>query len=275
MEQIISDTCRLLAEAGEAIITIYRGDDFQTELKSDNSPVTLADKTSSKIINAGLQKLYLNIPVLDEENSIPDFSIRKNWNRYFLLDPLDGTKEFIKRNGEFCINLALMENSNPVEGWIYQPLLKKGWYCKKGEGIFEFDSSLNFVKLESEQEKSNSIRIVASRSFFKPVEEGIIKEIEKDYPIEIIHQGSSLKQIAIVLNKADLYVKSGPCSEWDTAPGQLMVEEFGGAVLQQSNFETMQYNKPNLINPHFCMFNSSLNNPEFIHFIKDIILKFK
>ena len=275
MKQIISETCRLLHEAGEAIIAIYNSDDFKTEIKSDNSPVTLADKTSSKIINAGLQKLYPNIPILDEENAIPDFSIRKNWDSYFLLDPLDGTKEFIKRNGEFCINLALMENSRPVEGWIYQPLSKKGWYCKKGEGIYEFDSNSNFVKVEKDQEKSENIRVVASRSFFKPVEAEIIKEIEKYYSIEIIHQGSSLKQIDLVLNKADIYLKSGPCSEWDTAPGQLMVEEVGGSVLQQSNFETMRYNKPNLINPYFCMFNSHLNNTKFIHFIKDIVLKFK
>jgi 3'(2'), 5'-bisphosphate nucleotidase len=265
----------ILAEAGNAILEVYRGNNFNTELKSDNSPVTLADKTSSKIINAGLQKLYPNIPVLDEETIFPDFSIRKNWDSYFLLDPLDGTKEFIKRNGEFCINLALMENCKPIEGWIYQPLLKKGWYCKKGEGIFEFDSTLDLVKLEKGQEKSNNIRIVASRSFFKPVEAEILKEIGKHYSIEIIHQGSSLKQIAIVLNKADLYIKSGSCSEWDTAPGQLMVEEFGGAVLQQRNFETMRYNKSDLINPHFCMFNSRLNNAEFINYIKDIVLKFK
>lgn len=275
MNQTISNTCRLLSEAGEAIIAIYNSGDFKAELKSDNSPVTIADKTSSKIINAGLQELYSNIPVLDEESPIPDFSIRKDWNQYFLLDPLDGTKEFIKRNGEFCINLALMENSKPVEGWIYQPLAKRGWYCKKGEGIFEFDSTQNFVRLEKYEEKENKIRIVASRSFFKPLEAEIIKEIEKHYSVEIIHQGSSLKQIAIVLNKVDLYIKSGPCSEWDTAPGQLMVEEFGGAVLKQSNFETMQYNKQNLINPHFCMFNSRLNKAPFIHFIRDTILKFK
>jgi len=275
MKETTTEIFKILVEAGKAIVEIYKSGDFKAELKSDNSPVTLADKVSSQIINQGLKKIYPEVFVLDEENSIPDYNKRKNWLQYFLLDPLDGTKEFVKRNGEFCINLALIESSKPIEGWIYQPLEKKGWYCKKGEGIFEFNDLGKIRKIEPTLKKNEPIRIVASRSFFKPLEAELFKEIEKFYSVEIIHRGSSLKQVVIVLGNADLYLKAGLCSEWDTAPGQLFVEEFGGAVLRQDNFQTMSYNKSNLLNPHFVMLNSYLNRLEFIDYIKGIILKFK
>ena len=263
----------ILALAGEAIVEIYKSNNFKAQFKSDNTPVTLADKASSKILNRSLKKIFPEIPIIDEENSIPEFEKRKKWTRYFLIDPLDGTKEFINKNGEFCINLALIEGSKPVEGWIYQPLEKRGWYCKKGNGIFEFDANGKLQQIEKFQSFSDTIKIITSRSFFKPLEARLIKNIEKLYPVEIIHRGSSLKQIDIILGNADMYLKAGPCSEWDTAPGQLMVEEFGGITLQQSNFETMVYNKPNLLNPHFVMLSSKLNRPDFIQFLKQIFSK--
>jgi 3'(2'), 5'-bisphosphate nucleotidase len=261
----------VLIEAGKAIVDIYGSKDFEAKLKSDNTPVTLADKASSKIVNSGLKKLFADISIIDEENRIPDYAERKTWTSYFLLDPLDGTKEFINRNGEFCINLALIENSNAVEGWIYEPLRKRGWYCKKGKGVFEFDVNGNFRKIKIPQKLDDTIRIVTSRSFFKSLEASLIKEIEKKYPVEIIHRGSSLKQVDIILGNADMYLKAGPCSEWDTAPGQLMIEEFGGNVFRQDNFETMSYNKPILLNPHFIMLNANLNTPDFVSFLKIII----
>ncbi len=265
----------ILALAGEAIVEIYKSNNFKAQFKSDNTPVTLADKASSEILNQSLKKIFPEIPIIDEENSVPEFEKRKKWKRYFLIDPLDGTKEFINKNGEFSINLALIEDSKPVEGWIYQPLEKRGWYCKKGKGIYEFDGNGNFLKIKNYVSASNTIRIATSRSFFRPLEARLIKKIEKLYPVKIIHRGSSLKQIDIILGNADMYLKAGPCSEWDTAPGQLMIEEFGGITLQQYNFETMVYNKPNLLNPHFVMLNSKLNNPDFIQFLKQIVSKSK
>ena len=260
-----------LISAGEAIEEVYQSDDFNAELKSDNSPVTRADKASSRIINKGLSHIFPQIPVLDEENPIPDYKERTLWKQYFLVDPLDGTKEFIKRNGEFCINLALLKGTSPEYGWIYQPLAKKGWFCRRNEGIYEFDIKGNLVKIEPPQAISNSIRIAASRSFFKPREAELIEKMKQHFKVEIIHCGSSKKQVQMIKGNADMYLKAGPCSEWDTAPGQLMVEEFGGAVLRHDNFETLQYNRENLINPHFVMLNSHLNTPGFISFMKDII----
>ncbi|MCY1720802.1 hypothetical protein OU798_10630 [Prolixibacteraceae bacterium Z1-6] len=270
-EQKLKSVFSILAAAGEAIQEVYASDNFNEELKADNSPVTRADKASSKIINNGLKTLFTDIPVLDEENLIPAYHVRTNWEHYFLVDPLDGTKEFIKRNGEFCINLALIKGTQPDEGWIYQPLIKTGWYCKKGAGIYEFDKSGIICKIEQPGEVSKVIRIATSRSFFKPREAELIEKIRREFSVEIIHCGSSKKQVQMVLGNADMYLKAGPCSEWDTAPGQLMVEEFGGIVFRQDNFEPVRYNKPEMISPHFVMLNSDLNTPEFIGFMKHII----
>jgi len=269
--QQLKSVLSILAEAGKAIVEVYRSDDFNAELKSDNSPVTRADKASSKIINEGLHKLFPEIPILDEEKVIPEFETRKNWESYFLIDPLDGTKEFIKRNGEFCINLAIIKGTHPEEGWIYQPLIETGWYCKKGEGIYEFNKHGELKKIEKTDKNPDVIRIAASRSFFKPREAELIEKIKKLYEVQILHCGSSRKQVQMILGNADMYLKAGPCSEWDTAPGQLMVEEFGGAVLLHETFETMSYNKPEMKNPYFVMLNARLNNQQYIDYLKGIV----
>jgi 3'(2'), 5'-bisphosphate nucleotidase len=270
-ESKLKSILSILALAGEAILEVYESNNFNEELKSDNSPVTRADKASSKIINNGLKTLFPHIPILDEETSIPDYEVRKNWESYFLVDPLDGTKEFIKQNGEFCINLALIKGTSPAEGWIYQPLIKTGWYCKKGNGIYEFDNQGKWQKIEPSEKKPEVIRIATSRSFFKPREAELIEKIRRTFAVEIIHCGSSKKQVQMIAGNADMYMKAGPCSEWDTAPGQLMVEEFGGAVLRHDTFETLRYNRPELKNPYFVMLNSNLNTPPFLNFLKHII----
>lgn len=272
MEENITDSVnKLLISAGSAILDIYNSNIFDISLKNDNSPVTCADKMSSKIINEGLKKLFPEIPVVDEETAIPDYEIRKNWNSFFLVDPLDGTKEFIKKNGEFCINIGLIKDNRPLKGWIYHPVTGKGWFACKGNGITEFNCSGHSQKIKVETESSEKIKIVISRSSFSPREEEIIKTIAAKYPVEIIHRGSSIKQIELISGHADMYLKAGPCSEWDTAPGQLMVEESGGAVLSFNNFQPLLYNKPVFTNPHFVMLCSRLNTPEFVEFIQNII----
>ncbi len=261
----------MLVSAGRAITEIYQSAGFSIEIKTDNSPVTQADKRSSQIINEGLQKLFPEIPVIDEETLIPDYNVRKNWRLLFLVDPLDGTKEFISKNGEFCINLALIENGRPVEGWIYQPLTGTGWHVKKGEGITEFRENGTIRKIEIQQTTRGPVRIVASRSFFNQHEARLIDIIKKYFPVEVIHKGSSAKQVALVLGQADVYLKSGPCSEWDTAAGQIMVEESGGLVFRQDNSEPLHYNKPSLLNPHFVMLSRNMNSKDFVSFIQTMI----
>ncbi len=260
----------LLARAGNAILEVYHSDNLDAETKSDNTPVTRADKASSRILNEGLNSLFPDIRIMDEENKIPEYAVRKKWEQYFLIDPLDGTKEFIKKNGEFCINLALIKGTSPALGWIYQPLTKTGWFCERGKGIIEFSKG-NTTRIEVPQIKRYVIRIAASRSFFKPREAELIEKIKKHFEVEILHCGSSKKQIQMIKGNADMYLKAGPCSEWDTAPGQLMVEEFGGAVLRHDSFQTLKYNREDLRNPYFIMLNQKLNTPEFIAFMKQII----
>ncbi len=261
----------VLVEAGKAIIEIYESNDFDEQVKSDNTSVTRADKASSKIINAGLAKIFPEIPVLDEETNFPEYEIRRKWENYFLVDPLDGTKEFIKRNGEFCINIGLINKTAPVAGWIYEPLKEKGWFCSKSGGIFEFDSKGNYSEMHKPGVYNGKIRVATSRSFFKPREAELIEKMKRTFELEILHCGSSKKQIEIIKGNADMYLKAGPCSEWDTAPGQLMVEEFGGVVFRQDTFETMAYNKPILKNPYFVMLNERLNTPDFVEFMQQII----
>ncbi len=261
----------LLAKAGEAIEKVYDNTDLHTQLKADNTPVTIADKASSRILNEGLKERFPHIPVLDEETHIPEYEVRRHWSRYFLVDPLDGTREFIKHNGEFCINLAVIKGTSPEYGWIYQPLAKTGWYCKRGEGILEFNSRGESRKIVSPERSDEVIRIAASRSFFKPREAELIEKIKRYYTVEIIHCGSSLKQVQMIKGNADMYMKAGPCSEWDTAPGQLMVEDFGGAVLRHDTFKTLEYNREELRNPYFVMLGKRLNTPDFVGFLQQII----
>lgn len=270
-QELLEQINELLVKAGRAIMDVYRSNDFSAETKADHSPVTRADKASSHILNEGLQTLFPDIPIMDEEKFIPDHSIRSSWKQYFLIDPLDGTKEFIKQNGEFCINLALIRGTSPQFGWIYQPGAETGWFCERGKGIVEFNNRMERIRLSPPKPQGQSLRIAASRSFFKPREAELIDKIKRNYEVEILHCGSSKKQVQMVKGNADMYLKAGPCSEWDTAPGQLMVEEFGGAVLLHDSFETLQYNREDLRNPPFIMLSERLNTPEFVAFMKQII----
>jgi 3'(2'), 5'-bisphosphate nucleotidase len=262
---------QIMAMAGDAIIEIYNKKDFGTEIKTDNSPVTLADKASAEIINSSFSALCPEIPIINEEQSIPDYDVRKLWNKYFMVDPLDGTKEFIARNGEFCINIALMNGIHPLEGWIYQPITGTGLWCRKGDGVYGFNRDGRYHRIVHSEYTSKILRIAISRSFSNNYEKRILATIAETHSTEIHIKGSSIKQINIVQGLSDLYIKAGKCSEWDTAPGQLMIEEIGGAVLTLEKFEKMTYNKPQLINPQFVMIAPRLNNNEFISYLKQVI----
>lgn len=261
----------ILIKAGEEILKIYQSSDFGMELKDDKSPVTKADKISSRIINQSLKKLYPKIPLLDEENPIPPYSERKNWPQFFLVDPLDGTKEFLKKNGEFCINLARIENGFPVEGWIFHPVSQIGWYSGFGNGIWEFDKFMNFSRINPAEKATEKLNLVVSRSFFNQQEMMVIELIRKRYDTELIQLGSSLKQVWLVKGKADVYLKAGSSSEWDTASGQLMVEEAKGSVFTIPDFKRMNYNKPLMGNPGFFMVTGHYNNQEFINLLRRAI----
>ncbi len=263
----------LLIQAGDAILEVYESENFGETTKSDLSPVTRADRISSSVINEGLSALHPGIPVIDEENSIPSYEDRQQWTRFFMLDPLDGTREFIKRNGEFCINLAYLENNLPVCSWIYSPFSRIGWYSMKGKGIFRFGQTVPLKLLPNNHIPCDPVIIIASRSHPSPRGQQILRKIEENFNIEMKRLGSALKQVEIALGRADVYIHGSGCSEWDTAAGHLMVEESGGLVKLWNQSGSLVYNKAQMKNPPFMMLSKRCQNSEFVEFIKSNLIK--
>lgn len=259
----------LLRIAGEAIMQVYESSDFEASQKADFSPVTRADHIASSIINEGLREIFPDIPVIDEENPIPDFAVRKHWATFFLLDPLDGTREFIQKNGEFCINLALMDNNRPVASWIYKPTEARGWMCVKGQGIRKFGQ--DSAQITFPEPQGRKLRVITSRSHMPPQSIEFFNRLGQRYEVEIVQLGSALKQVEIALGKSAMYVRGSGCFEWDTAAGHLMVEESGGQVLQWDMVNTLAYNKQRMHNPPFAMLSSHWQSADIKLFIKSIL----
>jgi len=233
-------------EAGAKIMEIYQNADFNkiVDFKADNSPLTLADKESNIIIEKGLSELA-SFPILSEEGREIEYEERKKWDIFWLVDPLDGTKEFIKKNGQFTVNIALIVNFKPVLGVIYAPAFDTLYYAKQGEGAFKKEAG-TIVKL-STQKKASGWAAVGSSSHSSPEEESLLKK----YPVtNSIGIGSSLKFCLLAEGKADIYYRHGPTMEWDTAAGQAILECSGGKVLDDEQKE-FSYNKKSLKNGSF------------------------
>jgi 3'(2'), 5'-bisphosphate nucleotidase len=246
--------------AGKAILDVYGKDDFGVEFKSDNSPLTLADKASHNIIMRDLEQT--GIPVLSEEGKDIPFSERKNWSTFWLVDPLDGTKEFVKRNGEFTVNIALIENGKPTLGVIYVPVTDVLYYGTLTDGAYrlkdataalmDLSSALKAEKLPI-QTNSNVFKVVASRSHMNADTEQYVEKLRQQHKnIEIVSRGSSLKLCLIAEGEADIYPRFGPTSEWDTGAGHAIVLASGGqVVLAEDETKELTYNKENILNPYF------------------------
>ena len=234
-------------EAGELILEVYNSKDFEIELKDDNSPLTKADKASHAHIKNELTKIYPDIPVLSEEGREIDYEERKNWKIFWCVDPLDGTKEFIKRNGEFTVNIALIENNFPVAGVIHIPVENVTYYSISGRGSYKIDENSEPIKL-SVSDSSNGIIAVTSRSHSSDEE----KDILSIYDIaETISVGSSIKFCMIAEGRANLFYRHGQTWEWDTAAGHSIVMEAGGRF--KKGLEP-RYNKEKLLNSSFMCF---------------------
>lgn len=252
--------------AGDEILKIY-GTDFNVEYKQDKSPVTQADKKASDKIIELLS--HFNIPVLSEEGDHADFETRKNWAKLWIIDPLDGTKEFVKRNGEFTVNIALIENNVPVLGVIYSPVFKDIYFSAKGIGAFKINH-INFIPFISEINHSsleNLFRVakklpivsdrqnyvvVASRSHMSSETHYHIENIKHHHKnVEIVSTGSSIKLCWVAEGIADEYPRFGPTMEWDTAAGQAILEESNACLIDFKTNEVMRYNRENLLNNWF------------------------
>ena len=236
-------------DAGAAIMEIYAGE-FNVELKGDNSPLTCADRAAHEVIMAGLQQAYPEIPVLSEEGRDIPYSERCQWSRFWLVDPLDGTKEFIKRNGEFTVNIALIEDGRVVAGVVYVPVQGKMYLGIRDKGAWLRVEENEPVEIQvREADHAAGLTVVMSRSHPSPELEAYLQKIKV---AEALPVGSSLKLCVVAEGKADLYPRLGPTMEWDTAAGHGVVEAAGGTVLTVEG-KPLEYNKESLLNPYFIV----------------------
>jgi len=238
-------------DAGNAIMEIYKRD-FQVDYKDDKSPLTEADTKSNEIICKALETAYPEIPLLSEENKAVDYDTRKEWEYFWLIDPIDGTKEFIKKNDEFTVNIALIHNDTPVLGVVYAPALDDMYKAKKGDGAFKNGQRL---PLEVNETPEKSLRVVASKSHLSEETQVFIDEVAKGTEsIEQVSKGSSLKLVMVAEGSADIYPRLAPTMEWDTGAADAIVRESGKMTFQyDTDSKPVVYNKEDLLNPWFVV----------------------
>lgn len=244
----IEDIKKIALEASEAVVEIYKKD-FLVDYKDDTSPLTEADLKANEIICSRLQTFYPNIPIMSEENVQTPYEIRKHWQYYWCIDPIDGTKEFVKKNGDFTINIALIHKHTPVLGVVYAPAIDEMYSAKKGEGAFKNGQKLPLFTNDTPKEK---LSVVASKSHLSEETQAFIDALETK-EIEQVSRGSSLKLCMIASGEADIYPRCSPTSEWDTAAADAIVREAGKMTYQFGSDQPLVYNKVDLLNPYFIV----------------------
>ncbi len=259
-EDTIAKLSVISQEAGSKILSVYESDQFEIELKSDQSPITRADRLSNDLIVKGLKESFPKIPLLSEESAMIAYSERSKWDEYWLIDPLDGTKEFINRSGDFTVNIALVRGGCPVLGIVYVPLTGEIFYGAKRQGAFTVKKGgkAEPISVRSANEKN----LVAFVSRTHPGKETqSLKEVCPS--IHVQPMGSSLKFCKVAEGLGDIYLRLKPTMEWDSAAAQAVVEAAGGKVLQL-NSRPLEYNKEDLLNPSFVVVGSDLDWQRFI-----------
>lgn len=255
-DSLLTQLADISRKAGAAILEIYHDEARfdRVDFKADDSPLTLADQAAHNAIVAELEGLSPLYPILSEEGRAIPYSERSAWNRFWLVDPLDGTKEFIKRNGEFTVNIALVENHTVIMGCVHVPVTGKTYLAAKGAGAFvqmEAGSPLAPIQANAFHMTDKGLRLVCSRSHMSAEVEAYVQKFEAP---ELVSMGSSLKLLMVAEGNADIYPRLGPTMEWDTAAAQIIVEEAGGEVLRDDTQVPLAYNKENLLNPYFLVF---------------------
>jgi len=273
INSLLVDAVIAAKKASDAIVEVY-GSVFNIELKEDRSPLTLADRRSHEIISGHLQALEKSLPLLSEEGRDIPYKERKLWEYYWLVDPLDGTKEFIKKNGEFTVNIALMFRDRPVMGVVLLPVKDILYFAAEEIGAFKISDTLwikNRPSLSELQGNAQRLPIkteggertftaIASRSHLSDETSSYLETLKKEHGgIRTISAGSSLKFCLVAEGTADVYPRFAPTMEWDTAAGQAIVEHAGGAVLKYETGVPLRYNKENLLNPWFIVKGPGLN----------------
>lgn len=249
---IVVDIAR---KAGERILEIYHdpSQDWEVEAKSDSSPLTLADRESHIVICEGLQKAFPEIPILSEESTSEEQENRRSWNTFWLVDPLDGTKEFIKRNGEFTVNIALIENGQTTMGVVFVPVQDEMYYASKGKGAYLISNSSEpqLLSTKTYEKGQKGVKIVCSRSHLNEATRTFVEQFNEP---ELMPTGSSLKFMLVAKGDAHVYPRLGPTMEWDTGAAQCVVEESGGKVIEHPGENHLLYNKESLLNPNFIVY---------------------
>ena len=261
MNNLLNTAIIAALEASKAILDIYHSGAFDIEIKGDNSPLTRADTASHNVIMSYLETT--GIPVLSEEGRDIPYKERKDWKQLWIVDPIDGTKEFIKRNGEFTVNIALIENQKPIIGVIFVPVTGELYFSSKELGAFKVAVNLENFSLEALLEKAdtlplqredNTFTIVASRSHMSPETEEYVQEMREIHgEVKLISKGSSLKLCMVAEGTANCYPRFAPTMEWDTAAGQAICEHAGFQVIDWTTKENMLYNRKELLNNWFLV----------------------
>lgn len=243
----IEDLKDIALKASEIIMKIYKKD-FIIDYKDDKSPLTEADLKSNELICSELNRLYPNIPIMSEENKQVSYEIRKDWEYYFCVDPIDGTKEFIKKNDEFTVNIALIKNNTPIMGVVYAPALDELYWA---DGINSYKNS-DKLPLKINKNPKDKLFVVASKSHLSIETQEFIDKLDSK-EIEQVSKGSSLKLCMVAVGEADIYPRLAPTMEWDTAAADAIVRCAGKMTYQYENNKPMVYNKKDLLNPWFVV----------------------
>jgi 3'(2'), 5'-bisphosphate nucleotidase len=249
-QRLLDAVCDIARAAGRAVLEVY-GRDFTVSRKSDDSPLTEADRVAHTIIARDLAALDATIPLLSEESAPEDHAARRSWSRYWLVDPLDGTKEFVKRNGEFTVNIALVVDGRAVLGAVYAPVLDRLYFGALTQGAWRADGPATPHAIAVRKTAASPLRVVGSRSHPSPE---LAEYLARLGPHEITDMGSSLKICLIAEGAADVYPRLGPTSEWDTSAAQAILESAGGRMIDLAGRPLRYNSKDDLLNPHFLAF---------------------
>lgn len=251
MNELLNEVTLIARAAGEAIMEVYRGH-IEVEHKEDNSPLTVADLAANHVIQANLKKLTPSLPIISEESASIDYNIRSTWRQYWLVDPLDGTREFIKRNDEFTVNIALIEEGKPVLGVVYAPALGLMYSACRESGASKQQGTSGPVPIRARPMNTARPVVAGSRSHAGEKMQGFLQQVAANFgPPQLLSLGSSLKICLVAEGEADVYPRLGPTSEWDTAAAQAVLECAGGSIFDHEG-KPLRYNtKASLLNPEF------------------------
>lgn len=251
---LLEEIVEVARRAGRATLEVYDRDEIETRQKADASPLTEADLASQEVLLEGLAPLAPGMPAVAEESKVQPAAERRGWTQAWCIDPLDGTKEFVRRNGEFTVNVALLENGRPIAGVVHAPVLARSWYGAEGVGAWARDGDADPVPIRASGSGGDELVVAASRSHPSPLLEAALATLP---PHQLRTLGSSLKICMVATGEVDLYPRLGPTMEWDTAAADAVLRAAGGRVVSLE-LEPLAYNKDDLLNPHFLAASAAL-----------------